>query len=76
AQRVRSFKIRGAFYAISHLTDDEKSRGVVCASAGTHAQGVAYTCQEMQLPATIFMPITTPQQKIGQVKFFGGDYVE
>ncbi|HEM3539349.1 TPA: threonine ammonia-lyase IlvA, partial [Streptococcus suis] len=60
----------------SQLTDDEKSRGVVCASAGNHAQGVAYTCQEMQIPATIFMPITTPQQKIGQVKFFGGDYVE
>ncbi|HEM4136869.1 TPA: threonine ammonia-lyase IlvA [Streptococcus suis] len=75
-QRVRSFKIRGAYYAISQLTDDEKSRGVVCASAGNHAQGVAYTCQEMQIPATIFMPVTTPQQKIGQVKFFGGDYVE
>ncbi|HFR3756595.1 TPA: threonine ammonia-lyase IlvA [Streptococcus suis] len=75
-QRVRSFKIRGAYYAISQLTDDERSRGVVCASAGNHAQGVAYTCQEMQIPATIFMPITTPQQKIGQVKFFGGDYVE
>ncbi|HEL2004779.1 TPA: threonine ammonia-lyase IlvA [Streptococcus suis] len=75
-QHVRSFKIRGAYYAISQLTDDEKSRGVVCASAGNHAQGVAYTCQEMQIPATIFMPITTPQQKIGQVKFFGGDYVE
>ncbi|HFH9838111.1 TPA: threonine ammonia-lyase IlvA [Streptococcus suis] len=75
-QRVRSFKIRGAYYAISQLTDEEKSRGVVCASAGNHAQGVAYTCQEMQLPATIFMPITTPQQKIGQVKFFGGDYVD
>ncbi|MFM0682300.1 threonine ammonia-lyase IlvA [Streptococcus suis] len=75
-QRVRSFKIRGAYYAISQLTDDEKSRGVVCASAGNHAQGVAYTCQEMKIPATIFMPITTPQQKIGQVKFFGGDYVE
>ncbi|MEG3257060.1 threonine ammonia-lyase IlvA [Streptococcus suis] len=75
-QRVRSFKIRGAYYAISQLTDDEKSRGVVCASAGNHAQGVGYTCQEMQIPATIFMPITTPQQKIGQVKFFGGDYVE
>ncbi|HEM3457423.1 threonine ammonia-lyase IlvA [Streptococcus suis] len=75
-QRVRSFKIRGAYYAISQLTDDEKSHGVVCASAGNHAQGVAYTCQEMQIPATIFMPITTPQQKIGQVKFFGGDHVE
>ncbi|MGT2846108.1 threonine ammonia-lyase IlvA [Streptococcus massiliensis] len=76
AQRVRSFKIRGAYYAISRLTEDEKQRGVVCASAGNHAQGVAYTCNEMQIPATIFMPVTTPQQKIGQVRFFGGDYVE
>lgn len=75
-QRVRSFKIRGAYYAISQLTDAEKERGVVCASAGNHAQGVAYTCQEMQIPATIFMPITTPQQKIGQVKFFGGEFVD
>lgn len=75
-QRVRSFKIRGAYYAISQLSDEEKLLGVVCASAGNHAQGVAYTCQEMQIPATIFMPITTPQQKIGQVRFFGGDYVD
>lgn len=75
-QRVRSFKIRGAYYAISQLTDVDKANGVVCASAGNHAQGVAYTCKEMQIPATIFMPITTPQQKIGQVKFFGGEFVE
>lgn len=74
-QRVRSFKIRGAYYAIHQLSQEEKERGVVCASAGNHAQGVAYTCNEMQIPATIFMPITTPQQKIGQVKFFGGKYV-
>ena len=75
AQRVRSFKIRGAYYAISQLHAKERERGVVCASAGNHAQGVAYTCREMKIPATIFMPITTPQQKIGQVRFFGGDYV-
>ncbi|KXT77594.1 threonine ammonia-lyase IlvA [Streptococcus sp. DD13] len=74
-QRVRSFKIRGAYYAISQLHKEEKERGVVCASAGNHAQGVAYTCNEMKIPATIFMPVTTPQQKISQVKFFGGDYV-
>ena len=75
AQRVRSFKIRGAYFAISQLSKEERERGVVCASAGNHAQGVAYTCNEMKIPATIFMPITTPQQKIGQVRFFGGDYV-
>lgn len=68
-QKVRSFKIRGAYYAISQLSDEEKARGVVCASAGNHAQGVAYTCNEMKIPATIFMPVTTPHQKIGQVQF-------
>ena len=72
---MRSFKIRGAYYAIHELSDEEKKRGVVCASAGNHAQGVAFTCHEMKIPATIFMPVTTPQQKIGQVKFFGGPYV-
>lgn len=76
AQKVRSFKLRGAYYAISQLSEEERKRGVVCASAGNHAQGVAYTCNEMKIPATIFMPITTPQQKIGQVRFFGGDFVE
>ena len=74
-QKVRSFKIRGAYYAISQLSDEEKKRGVVCASAGNHAQGVAYTCNEMKIPATIFMPVTTPQQKIGKVQFFGGSFV-
>ncbi|KXT75321.1 threonine ammonia-lyase IlvA [Streptococcus sp. DD12] len=74
-QKVRSFKIRGAYYAISRLSDDEKARGVVCASAGNHAQGVAFTCNEMKIPATIFMPVTTPQQKVGQVQFFGGKFV-
>lgn len=75
AQKVRSFKLRGAYYAISQLSKEEKARGVVCASAGNHAQGVAYTCNEMKIPATIFMPVPTPQQKVGQVKFFGGDFV-
>ena len=74
-QKVRSFKIRGAYYAIYKLSEEEKKRGVVCASAGNHAQGVAFTCHDMKIPATIFMPVTTPQQKIGQVKFFGGSYV-
>lgn len=75
AQKVRSFKIRGAYYAISQLSDAAKARGVVCASAGNHAQGVAYTCKEMGIPATIFMPVTTPKQKVNQVQFFGGDQV-
>lgn len=75
-QRVRSFKLRGAFYAISRLSAEQLEKGVVCASAGNHAQGVAYTCKRMTFPATIFMPTTTPQQKVSQVKFFGGSNVE
>lgn len=71
-QAVRSFKIRGAYYAISQVPDEVRKRGVVCASAGNHAQGVAWTSAKMDIPATIFMPTTTPRQKIDQVKFFGG----
>lgn len=74
-QKVRSFKLRGAYYAIKQTPHDQLKNGVVCASAGNHAQGVAYTCHEMNVTATIFMPTTTPQQKISQVKFFGGEEV-
>lgn len=74
-QAVRSFKIRGAYYAISQTPEADRKRGVVCASAGNHAQGVAWTSAKMNIPATIFMPTTTPQQKIDQVKFFGGKNV-
>lgn len=75
-QKVRSFKLRGAYYAIKQLSAEKLKNGVVCASAGNHAQGVAYTCHEMKVSATIFMPTTTPQQKIAQVKFFGGEQVD
>lgn len=74
-QQVRSFKIRGAYYAIHQTPEADRKRGVVCASAGNHAQGVAWTSRKMDLPATIFMPTTTPQQKVDQVKFFGGENV-
>lgn len=75
-QKVRSFKLRGAYYAIKSLPLTSVQKGVVCASAGNHAQGVAYTCNELQAPAVIFMPTTTPNQKISQVEFFGGNHVE
>lgn len=75
-QKVRSFKLRGAYYAIKNRPSAELANGVVCASAGNHAQGVAYTCNEIKVQAVIFMPTTTPAQKISQVSFFGGDYVE
>ncbi len=75
-QIVRSFKIRGAYYLIASLSPEERSRGVVCASAGNHAQGVAYSCRKLDIPGIIFMPATTPRQKINQVKLFGGDRVD
>ena len=74
-QKVRSFKLRGAYYAIKQRSKEELANGVVCASAGNHAQGVAYTCREIDVQAVIFMPSTTPQQKVSQVAFFGGDNV-
>ncbi len=75
-QVVRSFKIRGAFHQISSLSSEELQKGVVCASAGNHAQGVAYSCQMLKTTGVIFMPSTTPRQKVDQVKFFGKEYVE
>lgn len=75
-QVVRSFKLRGAYHFIRSLSAGERERGVVCASAGNHAQGVAYSCQQLQIQGTIFMPTTTPRQKVSQVKLFGGPYVE
>jgi threonine dehydratase len=74
-QEVRSFKIRGAYNKISTLTPQEKERGVVCASAGNHAQGVAYSCAALKIKGTIFMPVITPNQKIERVKHFGGEYI-
>lgn len=75
-QVVRSFKIRGAYNLISSLTLEERQHGVICASAGNHAQGVAYSCQKLNIPGIIYMPATTPRQKINQVRLFGGDKVE
>lgn len=75
-QMVRSYKIRGAYNKIRSLSSEERERGVVCASAGNHAQGVAYSCSKLGIKGKIFMPTTTPKQKISQVKMFGGQYVE
>jgi threonine dehydratase len=75
-QVVRSFKIRGAYNLISSLPSEERSQGVICASAGNHAQGVAYSCKKLGIPGIIYMPATTPRQKINQVRLFGGDNVD
>lgn len=75
-QRVRSFKIRGAYHFIRNIPDDRLKNGVVCASAGNHAQGVAYGCQHLGVRGVIFMPTTTPRQKVTQVERFGGSFVD
>lgn len=74
-QEVRSYKIRGAYNLMSGLTEEEKKRGVVCASAGNHAQGVAFSAHKLGINAVIFMPVVTPLQKINKVKSFGGKFV-
>ena len=75
-QEVRSFKIRGAYNKISSLNNNERNKGVVCSSAGNHAQGVAKSCNLLKIEGVIFMPTITPRQKIEQVNMFGGKYVK
>lgn len=75
-QQVRSYKIRGAFNKISSLSSEQLERGVICASAGNHAQGVAYTCNRLQTRGIIYMPVTTPRQKVEQTQMFGGKWAE
>ena len=74
---VRSYKLRGAMNAmmVAHVGDDRQSKRFVCASAGNHAQGVAYMCRHFDVHGTIFMPVTTPGQKIAKTQIFGGPNV-
>ena len=75
-QQVRSYKIRGAYHKISSLSAIEMKKGIVCASAGNHAQGVAFACYKKQIHGAIFMPTPTSKQKIEQVKMFGGKFID
>ncbi|MFC3122573.1 threonine ammonia-lyase, biosynthetic [Agaribacter flavus] len=75
-QPVKSFKLRGAYNCIAQLSDLEKQAGVITASAGNHAQGVAYAAKAMGIQATIVMPETTPDIKVDAVKRFGGEYAK
>ncbi len=75
-QTVRSYKIRGAYNKISSMDNIERNIKIVCASAGNHAQGVAYSCNLLNIEGVIFMPATTPKQKIKQVELFGKDKIE
>jgi len=75
-QVVRSYKIRGAFNMMSSLPQEQLQKGVVCASAGNHAQGFAYSCKKLGVKGVVFMPVITPNQKISQTKMFGEDFIE
>src|SRR4030095_6560903 len=74
-QVVRSYKLRGAYNLMKSLPEEKLLKGVVCASAGNHAQGFAYSCRKLNTKGVVFMPVITPNQKINQTKMFGEDWV-
>ncbi len=75
-QVVRSYKLRGAYNMMSQLPPEQLQRGMVCASAGNHAQGFAYSCKKLGANGVVFMPFTTPRQKVSQTRMFGEDFIE
>jgi threonine dehydratase len=75
-QIVRSYKLRGAYNMMSSLHPEQLQNGVVCASAGNHAQGFAYSCKKLNIKGVVFMPIITPRQKVNQTKMFGEHFIE
>ncbi len=75
-QLCRSFKVRGAYHRMSQLSPEERELGVVCASAGNHAQGVANACRRLGIRGTIYLPLSTPRQKRDRIRTIGGDWVD
>jgi threonine dehydratase len=75
-QVVRSYKLRGAYNMMSSLPAEQLQRGLVCASAGNHAQGFAYSCKKLGAKGVVFMPVITPRQKINQTRMFGEEFIE
>ncbi|MEO6814589.1 MAG: threonine ammonia-lyase IlvA [Ginsengibacter sp.] len=75
-QVVRSYKLRGAYNKMSNLSPEDLKHGVVCASAGNHAQGFAYSCKKLNCHGVVFMPVITPKQKVKQTKMFGENFIE
>ncbi|MCP9753057.1 threonine ammonia-lyase [Ferruginibacter sp. HRS2-29] len=75
-QVVRSYKLRGAYNMMSSLPQQKLQQGVVCASAGNHAQGFAYSCKKLNCKGVVFMPVITPNQKIRQTQMFGEDFIK
>ncbi|MGE5317873.1 MAG: threonine ammonia-lyase [Chloroflexota bacterium] len=74
-QTTGSFKVRGAYYMISNLSEEEKSKGVLCASAGNHAQGVAYSASQLGIKSTVFMPIFAPPLKVIATRSYGAEVI-
>src|SRR4029079_16640583 len=74
-QPIFSYKLRGAYNRIAHLTAEERKRGVIAASAGNHAQGVAFAARHLKIPAVIVMPQTTPEIKVDAVRDLGAEVV-
>ena len=75
-QSVRSYKLRGAYNLLMQLSDEERAAGVVCSSAGNHAQGFAHACRSMQIKGRVYVPRKTPKQKRDRIRYHGGDFVE
>ncbi|MFZ0833880.1 MAG: pyridoxal-phosphate dependent enzyme, partial [Mycobacterium sp.] len=75
-QSVRSYKLRGAYNLLMQLSDEERAAGVVCSSAGNHAQGFAQACRSMQIHGRVYIPRKTPKQKRDRIRYHGGDFVE
>ncbi|MGN6603265.1 MAG: threonine ammonia-lyase IlvA [Ginsengibacter sp.] len=75
-QVVRTYKLRGAYNMLSTLPQEQLNQGVVCASAGNHAQGFAYSCKKLNCKGVVFMPVITPKQKVKQTQMFGEDAIE
>lgn len=75
-QPVRSYKLRGAYNTISQLSEEERAKGVICASAGNHGQGVAFSCAQLGVKGRVFCPTTTPRQKRDRMNKIGGEWIE
>jgi threonine dehydratase len=75
-QVVRSYKLRGAYNLLVQLSDEELAAGVVCSSAGNHAQGFAYACQSLGVHGRVYVPAKTPKQKRDRIRYHGGDFIE
>jgi threonine dehydratase len=75
-QTVRSYKLRGAYIRLVQLSDEELAAGVVCSSAGNHAQGFAYACRTLGVHGRVYVPAKTPKQKLDRIRYHGGDFIE